>query len=307
VSAPNLAPASRDWHRHVGDNPEVQRFQDAWRESLLLPGYTDPLESALAELSSYFHVDVAEARRRCERWEQDSIEEWEQKDRSTDEGLLEFYRTTQSWIYDTVWYHAKQCSGEQFPESVAIAYALRQLQPGHMLDFGAGPGSTAMYFHHLGWQVSLGDISTTMQDFAKWRLEQHGVPATFYELTQQELPAGAFDLITAVDVVAHIRDWRYQLARIHHALREGGLFVFNIDARTSAPENQWHLYQHHYPMLRPMAWSGFVRSGRIEFFYVYRKDSARGDLRRAMDVGADLIRYNRLVSLSGEYFRRLRG
>jgi len=26
-----------------------------------------------------------------------------------------------------------------------------------------------------------------------------------------------------------------------------------------------------------------------------------------MDVGADLIRYNRLVSLSGEYFRRLRG
>lgn len=306
MNEPQLASASLDWYHHVGADPERERLQQIWQDSLLLPGYTDPIESALAELSAYFHVDKDEARRRCEHWEQDSVVEWEQKDRSTDEGLLEFYQTTQSWIYDTVWYHAKQCSGEQFPESVAIAYGLRHLQPGSMLDFGAGPGSTGMYFHHLGWQVSLGDISTTMQEFAKWRLEQHGVPATFYELTQQELPADAFDLITAVDVVAHIRDWRYQLARIHHALREGGMFVFNIDARQQAPENQWHLYQHHYPMLRPMAWSGFDPAGRIEFFYVYRKDSGRGDFRRAMDVAGNLIRYNGLVSLGGEYFRRLR-
>lgn len=301
-----LAPATVDWRRHVGDDSELARFQQAWQDSLVVPGFTDPLESALNELSAYFHVDVEEARRRCEHWEQDSVAEWEQRDRSTDEGLLEFYRTTQSWIYDTVWYHAKQCSGEQFPESVAIAHGLRHLPVGHMLDFGAGPGSTGLYFHHLGWQVSLGDISTTMQEFAKWRFQQRTIPATFYDLTQQELPASAFDLITAVDVVAHIRDWRYQLARIHHALREGGLFVFNIDARSPAPENQWHLYQNHYPILRPMAWSGFTRAGRIEFFYVYRKDSSRGDFRRGMDVATNLIRYNRLVSLAGQFSGRLR-
>jgi hypothetical protein len=45
----------------------------------------------------------------------------------------------------------------------------------------------------------------------------------------------------------------------------------------------------------------------IEFFYVYRKDSARGDFRRAINVAVNLMRYNRLVSLGSEYYRRLRG
>lgn len=306
MHASKLAPRTADWYRQVGQDSELAHFQQAWRESLLLPGYSDPLDSALAELSSYFHVDVEEARKRCESWEQDSVDEWERADRDTDDGLLEFYRSTQSWIYDTVWYHAQQCLGAQFPQSVAIAYSLRDRQPGQMLDFGAGPGSTGLYFHHLGWQVSMADISTTMQAFAKWRFEQRAIPATFYDMSQQELPGNTFDLITAIDVVAHIRDWEYQLARVRHALKEGGLFIFNIDARPKGRENQWHLYEFSYPILRPMRWSGFQFVGRVESFYVYRKDSARSDFQRAIDVAADIVRYNRFASFGGQVYRRLR-
>ncbi len=292
---------------YVVTDKDMDALRATWTRSLLLPGYTDPLESALTELSDYFHVDREEARRRCENWEQDSVGEWERANRDTPEGLLDFYRTTQSWIYDTVWYHAKQCTGEQFPESVAIAHALCHLSPGHLLDFGAGPGSAGLFFYSLGWQVSLGDVSTTMQDFAKWRFAQRNIAADFYDTSRQELPADTFDLITAMDVVAHIRDWEYQLARIHHALKEGGLFVFNIDARPMTRENQWHLYEFHYPILRPMRQAGFQTDGHIEFFYVYRKDSTRGSFRRAADLIADYARFNRFVSFGGRFCRRLRG
>src|SRR5690348_11383963 len=91
-----------------------------WRESLLCDGLTDPFESVLHELSLYFHITAEEARARCLRWEQDSVAEWEARPRDTSEGLLDFFQTQQSWIFDTVWYHAQQCSEEMPPESVMI-------------------------------------------------------------------------------------------------------------------------------------------------------------------------------------------
>src|SRR5262249_42027248 len=125
---------------------------ELWRESLLVDGYTDPRESALHELSRYFDISVEEARQRCLHWEQDSVEEWEARPRDTAEALLDFYRTQQSWIYDTIWYQAQQYYEEVPAESVMIAESLRDVVPGKHLDFGAGPGGTSLFFHKLGWE-----------------------------------------------------------------------------------------------------------------------------------------------------------
>jgi 2-polyprenyl-3-methyl-5-hydroxy-6-metoxy-1,4-benzoquinol methylase len=275
-----------------------------WQDALLTEGEHDPLDSALHELAVYFDITVEEARKRCEQWESDSVVEWEMGDRTSTTGLLDFYRTTRSWIFDTVWYHAKQCSGEQFPESVAIAYALRDVQPGHLLDFGAGPGSTGLFFSSLGWQVSMADISTSMQSFARWRFDKRGIAATFYDTTCESLPAETFDVITAIDVVAHIPDWPAQARHLYRALTPGGRLIFNIDARPRARENQWHLYRFHFPILRPMRRIGFEARPRIEFFYVYAKDGRRSALPRLTLAAIDTLRYNRAVSFAGQIYRK---
>src|SRR5258708_7635567 len=179
VSTSTLAPALRR---------SRAQLLEIWRQSLVVDGYTDPRESALHELALYFNITPEEARARCEHWEQDSVREWENAPRDTPEGLLDFYRTQQSWIYDTVWYHAQQCFEEQPAESVMIAERMADVVPGHHLDFGAGPGSTSLFFQRLGWQVSLADISTTMQAFAKWRLVTRGVPAHYLHTTPTALP-----------------------------------------------------------------------------------------------------------------------
>jgi 2-polyprenyl-3-methyl-5-hydroxy-6-metoxy-1,4-benzoquinol methylase len=280
---------------------------EQWRESLVVDGYTDPRESALHELALYFHITPEEARRRADHWEEDSIEEWEAHPRDTAEGLLDFYRTQQSWVYDTVWYHAQQYYEVQPPESVMIAERLSGLTPGQHLDFGAGPGSTSLFFHHLGWTISLADISSTMQAFAKWRLDRRGVPATYYDTSKDALPDNTFDVVTACDVMVHVPDPRATLVQLHQALKVGGYLVFNVDARPKpSRETQWHLYPFAYPILRPVRAVGFAKEPKLEFFHVYRKISDNSAVRVALVTANDTCRYNLAVSKVGQLVRDIK-
>lgn len=282
---------------------------ELWRESLVTNGYTDPRESAAHELALYFNITPDQARDRCIHWEEDSIAEWEAAARDTPEGLLDFYRTQKSWIFDTTWYQAQQYYQEMPAESVMIAERLSHLgvQPGHHLDFGAGPGGTSLFFHHLGWRVSLADISTTLQDFARWRLTRRGIEATYYDPSSQKLPDNTFDLITACDVMVHVPNPRQTLEQLHNALKVGGYLFFNVDSRPRpSRETQWHLYRFAYPILRPVRSVGFARLPKLEFFHVYRKLARNSMIRIGMVTIYDTCRYNLPVSRAGQVVRDLR-
>jgi SAM-dependent methyltransferase len=278
-----------------------------WRESLLTDNCADPKASALRELSLYFNISEDEALARCQSWESDSVKEWEAAPRDTPDGLLNFYRTQQSWIFDTVWYHALQCTEEMPPESAMIAHRLKCITPGKHLDFGAGPGSTSLFFHQLGWEVSLADISTTLQAFARWRLDRRGIAANYYDTSVDRLPDGTFDLITACDVMVHVPDPAATLADLHRALKPGGYLFFNVDARPRpSRETQWHLYPFAYPILRPVRRIGFEREPRLEFFHVYRKLLDNSPLRARLVSAFDFCRYNYPVSWTAQAARDLR-
>ena len=170
-----------------------------------------------------------------------------------------------------MWYHANQYHGDAHAESVDIAEGLHALTPGRHLDFGAGPGTSSLFFHELGWQVALADISTTFLDFARWRLARHGVTAQFYETSVDALPNQAFDLITAFDVMVHVGDVAATLERLHRALAPGGYLVFNIDIRAKTPETECHLYPNRGLILKHVRRAGFQQQPKIHFFYVYQK------------------------------------
>lgn len=280
---------------------------ERWRESLVTEGFTDPRESALHELAAYFNITRDQAYERCMHWEQDSIAEWEARPRDTPEALLDFYQTQQSWIYDTVWYHAQQYYEEVPAESVMIAERLQHVTPGKHLDFGAGPGGTSLFFHKLGWEPSLADISTTLQAFARWRLERRGISATYYDTSTDELPPNTFDLITACDVMVHVPDPRATLMQLHRALKVGGYLVFNVDSRPKpSRETQWHLYPFAYPILQPVRAVGFAREPKLEFFHIYRKVEQNPPVRVAGVSLYDSLRYNRATALAGQIVRGLK-
>lgn len=278
---------------------------EIWRNCLTMDTHTAPHDAVVAELSEYFHMPPDEVRQRCLHWEDDSVQEWQSRDRSTPEGLLDFYQTQTSWIFDTMWYHADQYVGTVHAESVDIALGMRHLQPGHHLDFGAGPGSSSLFFHKLGWQVSLADISTSFQDFTKWRLQKHGVPATFYDTSKDDFPPDAFDLITAFDVMVHVPNVTDTLKQLHRALKLGGYLIFNIDNRSKTVKTEWHLYGDQYPILGKVRRAGFRRHPKITHFHVYQKVD-RSPLEARWIELYDTLRYNQYVTFVGNQVRAVK-
>ena len=274
-----------------------------WQQCLTNGQDIDPHTAVVAELATYFKLPIDEVRQRCLHWEDDSVVEWQAADRSTPEGMLEFYQTQTSWIFDTMWYHADQCDETAPAETVNIVDGMRDLRPGHHLDFGAGPGTSSLFYHALGWQVSLADISTSFQDFAKWRLAQHNVPATYYDNSRERFPAEAYDLITAFDVLVHIPDIGETLYELHRALKPGGYLVFNIDNRPKTVKTEWHLYADQYPILHQIRRIGFQRHSKITYFHVYQKVE-RDPSAKALVSVFDRMRYNRYVTLVGNQVRQ---
>jgi 2-polyprenyl-3-methyl-5-hydroxy-6-metoxy-1,4-benzoquinol methylase len=275
-----------------------------WQHAITQNNYNDPHDAVIAELSAYYEMDPEEVRKRCINWEDESVEQWHAKDRSTPQKIVEFFQTQTSWIFDTMRYHADQCVGTEFPQSVEIAYGLRDFPKGTLLDFGGGPGTSGLFFHDLGWKIAIADISTSFQEFAKWRLNLHDVPAEFYNTSKDRLPPDAFNVITAFDVIVHIPDIPTTLAELKQSLQAGGLLIFNIDNRPlNNPRTEYHFFEHHYPIIRHMRAAGFRRVHKIHGgFYVYQKAERSSLVNHVLGV-LDHLRYSKATYSIGQLYR----
>jgi SAM-dependent methyltransferase len=285
----------------MNSTPTRTNLLETWKRALTRGEDIDPHAAVIAELGEYFHLDPDVVRERCENWTRYSRDEGLAGDRSTDEGLRDFFDQQTSWIFDTMWYHANQYSGSAPAESVEIALGCAHLPTGRLLDFGAGPGTAAIFFHDLGWDTSILDISKTMRDFAAWRLQRRNVKARIYA-DVNELPTESFDLVTAFDVMVHVPNAGEVIARLHRSLKLGGHLVFNIDNRPASLDNHGHLYEDQWPILRTVRRAGFRRLSKVTYFHVYEK-VARGRLETEIVAAFDRARYNRAVTGVGNVVR----
>lgn len=229
------------------DNAEI------WREALTLPGETDLVESGLRELSEYFGVSREETRRACENALADSRREWESAPRRTRDQIIDFYRRARSYLFEHVWWHATDV--ETNAANVELMnYALRR-GAREYLDFGSGVGSNAILFAKHGFNVTLADVSETMLDFARWRLERRGLRADFINLNQQPLPRERFDFATAVDVCEHLSDPGAEIRRLAQSLKTGAGFVFNCRVGEDK-ERPMHILMSAAPLFRSLRLNG---------------------------------------------------
>lgn len=263
--------------------PRVQRealdsTEMGWfRASLLLPGVLGVREAIVDDLSSYSGLTPAECVHRCLTWESWSVTEWQAADRSSSTGLRDFYLTTQSWAFDLMWYAYLQAEGYVAAPSVLALRAIPASGPGRdHLDFGSGAGFTSQLFARAGYQVTLADVSTTLMDFARYRLSRRGVAARYVDLNEDKLEVGRYDVITALDALAHVPDLAEVAASLHAALRPGGWLVTNFDVRPPTPESAWHLYDDDLKLRAVMHRAGFAPAGRFGSLIVYRRRDQSG-------------------------------
>lgn len=250
------------------DSPEM----DLFRSCLLMPGLPDVRAAILDDLSSYYGLSPEECVQRCLNWESWSAEEWRAADRSSEEGLRDFYLTTQSWSFDLMWYAYLQTEGYIRSASVRALRAIPGSGQGRdHLDFGSGAGFTSQLFARAGYQVALADISTPLLDFARHRLSRRGVTARYIDLNDEKLEAGHYDVITAFDALTQVPDLVAVAASLHSALRPGGWLITNFDVRPRTEENAWHLYDDDLDLRATMHRAGFLPHGHFGAFIVYRR------------------------------------
>jgi SAM-dependent methyltransferase len=249
-----------EW-RHAYESPLFAQF----REALLLPDVTDVRAAVIDDLSSFYRLSPDECVQRCVNWEQWSVQEWQARSRDSVEAIHDFYRKMQSWSFDLLWYAYLQAVGHRHPVSVAIAIAARErgVGGGRHLDFGSGVGVTGQFFSRIGFQSDLADISTSLMEFARFRIARRGDGVGYIDLNTTQPVEGAYDLITAIDTFAHVADVPAAIAMLHRALKPGGLLFANFDTRPRAPENAWHLYESDRPLRWQLQRAGFEPDGTI--------------------------------------------
>lgn len=243
----------------------ASREMAIYRAALGLPGLPDVRAAIVNDLSTCYEIEEAECVRRCLTWEAWSVEEWQAADRSSPEGLRDFYNSTTSWSFGLAWYAYLQAEGVVFPSTVAACRALRPAsRASRCLDFGSGIGDAAQLLTALGHTVDLADVSRPLPSFARWRLERRGQRAGYIDLNEATLPANTYDAILAKDVLTQVPDFSATVTGLHRALRPGGLLIASIDARPMSPENAWHLYDEELPLRRTLQNIGFEQVRTLE-------------------------------------------
>jgi 2-polyprenyl-3-methyl-5-hydroxy-6-metoxy-1,4-benzoquinol methylase len=212
----------------------------------------------IADLAEYYQVAPDEAVRRCLHWEDWSVEEWRNARADAPGGLTRFYNSTESWSYDLLWYSYLQTCGYAVPNHVIAADWLPAAPQGaRLLDFGSGVGVTAQLFAALGYDVTLADVSQTLLGFARWRLDRRKVPATYLHLPA-DLPHEAYDVVIALDTLAHVPDAGLTARQLYAATRPGGFLITNFDVRRKSDRNASHLYADDLPLRWAIERAGFV-------------------------------------------------
>jgi SAM-dependent methyltransferase len=130
-----------------------------------------------------------------------------------------------------------RAAGRKYATRVA-----RWLRPGKMLDVGAAAGFTLEGFRDAGWNVRGVEPNPRLARHAR---DQLGIPVTAGSL-EEYAPEGSFDLVTMIQVIAHVADPRRALARLAAFTRPGGVVLLETWDRGSLTAtlfgSRWHEY-----------------------------------------------------------------
>ncbi len=245
----------------------LAEHRELWQEALILPGLKDLSASIIAELCRYTGTNDSEMiRRRCTEALKDLKGEWGTGVTGHDPQAIEqFYDQSQAMTYELMWWHT--LSDDDSPLSYVLAMELAKAQGcKDFLDFGSGVGSGAILFAHNGFNVTLADISSTMLQLCRWRLEQRGLTGCYLDLKETALPDGAFDIVCAMDVFEHLADPVGTVDLLWRAMKPGGLLYGRFHAEQDE-DRPHHIVQDFQPTLKRFSELGFREFWRDEWLW----------------------------------------
>jgi ubiquinone/menaquinone biosynthesis C-methylase UbiE len=122
-----------------------------------------------------------------------------------------------------------------YPLEYAFA-AIGEVRGKRVLDFGCGSGENTLVLARRGARAIGVDISTSLIDLARRRLDVNGVggAADFVAASAHDLPiaSGSIDVVLGIAILHHL-DLAATSREVHRVLRPGGRAVFQEPVRDS--------------------------------------------------------------------------
>lgn len=212
------------------DDLRDRQDERCWDAALMLPGESDLRASMIRELSEYTGMTFKQIETRYASASIATAEAWEEKQCEDNASVQMFYHEYSDYIFEL----ASLDSPYRRLDSVLEILAWARVNGGReLLDYGAGLGAMALFFHAQGMDVTLADISPPLQELSRWRFERRGWPTRFIDLKQESLPQNAYDFVISFDVFEHLyHPWQH-LKTLSNAIKPGGLLFieapFGVD------------------------------------------------------------------------------
>ena len=120
---------------------------------------------------------------------------------------------------------AKHCPSADHLDIVRQVMAFTGKRDGHVLDAGCAAGALLAAFQQSDWRITGVEPSAEMSSFAARRL---GCAIHRETMECCELPAEAFDAITAMHVIEHSPDPELFLRRCRDSLKHDGILLLEV-------------------------------------------------------------------------------
>jgi 2-polyprenyl-3-methyl-5-hydroxy-6-metoxy-1,4-benzoquinol methylase len=158
---------------------------------------------------------------------------WQQANPKTEKEILQFYATTQSFIYmlmrSNVLYYSR------YNSRFILLDFCKRWRIHKILDYGGGTGDFCILLGQHGFDVSYCDVYGETWKFAQWRFKKRNLNINM--LKHEDKPIEKFDLIICAEVLEHVKDPPSLLKIFYDELKCGGILAATWNFRERAPQH----------------------------------------------------------------------
>lgn len=193
-------------------------------------------------LSDFLHEEKAGVVAKLKKeWKSPGItvaEAWKKKRPKTDEEILDFYRTTDSYLYDLLMVHR---TPERRGWQKAAIWLLVKYKIHNLLDYGGGCGDDALLFTRAGFKCTLYDCGHLTAGFAKYSARHLGLDLEVLE----DIPFNRqFDAIFCTELLEHVSDPSGEVEKMSQLLVPDGTLILTHSFDLVGKSYPSHLAKH---------------------------------------------------------------
>ncbi|MBI5057050.1 MAG: glycosyltransferase [Nitrospirae bacterium] len=213
-------------------------FEDVFRSTF---------KGAIAELAEYTQLKDNDILKRIRSVYSSQVQEWKSVigEQLTQDKVLDFYRRTDSYLFDLVQYNYENSYYIQWTDDILNFCAGLKKDRGELnvLDFGGGIGSQMISLSKMkGTKLSYADIPGKTFDYAKWRFNRRHIDIDMIDASKEDFLDGRmFDVVITLDVVEHLVDPEAAVRYLTRHIKPDGYLAVVTSFVDNHGEAGWHL------------------------------------------------------------------